>query len=154
MNRKRTITTICFLFYIFTVLWYTVLSRDSGFHEARYELFWSYKEWLAGNMGLGKEILANIAMFIPFGFLASSIFSKHYFIVPAAIIFSLIIEFLQLFLSRGLFEFDDVISNTIGAVIGIVLYSAMEKLLMEKYLSALLLAVSIIVAVICLFVLF
>lgn len=71
-------------------------------------------------------------MFIPFGFLLSLFFSKRRFIIPAAIIFSLTIEMLQLFLMRGLFEWDDVVSNTIGAVLGVGLFQVITKLPAEK----------------------
>ena len=73
-NRNRqTISLIFLLVYIFTVLWFTVLKRSSGYHVAQFELFWSYKRWFAGDTDLGNEIMANIAMFIPFGFLVSSV---------------------------------------------------------------------------------
>lgn len=32
---------------------------------SQFEPLWSYKEWIVGDFELGKEILANIAMFIP-----------------------------------------------------------------------------------------
>ena len=73
-----------------------------------------------------------MAMFVPLGFLLSALFSKHRFIIPTAILFSLTIETLQLFLMRGLFEWDDVVSNTIGACIGILLYQAITKIPAEK----------------------
>ena len=72
-KRKQKIQLIFLLIYIFTVLWFTVLSRPTGYHVAQLELFWSYKRWLAGDMNLGIEIMANIAMFVPYGFLMSLI---------------------------------------------------------------------------------
>ena len=42
-------------------------------------------------------------------------------ITGTAILFSFTIEMLQLFLMRGLFEWDDVFSNTLGAAIGVAL---------------------------------
>ena len=52
-KRKQKIQLIFLLIYIFTVLWFTVLSRPTGYHVAQLELFWSYKRWLAGDMNLG-----------------------------------------------------------------------------------------------------
>jgi len=62
-NRNRqTISLIFLLVYIFTVLWFTVLKRSTGYHVAQFELFWSYKRWFAGDTDLGNEIMANIAI--------------------------------------------------------------------------------------------
>lgn len=120
---------IGFSIYILTVLWYTVFKRSLGIHNAQFELFWSYKKWFSGDADLGKEIMANIAMFIPFGFLLSVVLrvskqdkARIGVVIIAAILFSLTIETLQLVQMRGLFEWDDVVSNTLGAVAGAALY--------------------------------
>ena len=131
--QKRTIL-FCFTIYTIAVLWYTVLKRQTGFQRAQFELFWSYKEWMSGDWELGKEIMGNMAMFIPFGFLLSSCLPRRRSIILAAILFSFTIETLQLFLMRGLFEWDDVISNTIGAAIGGGLYRLLEAFLVERNL--------------------
>ena len=96
---------IIFLFsYIFIVLWLTVFHRSLRINNAQLDPLWSNKEWLAGDTELGNEILANMAMFVPFGFMLSAVLTKRRFIIPAAIVFSLTIETLQLVLMRGLFE--------------------------------------------------
>lgn len=104
---------IFFALYLFTILWFTILKRSTGYHVAQFELFWSYKKWFAGDVDLGNEIMANIAMFIPFGFMLSAVLpttpsfkdgTKAAVVIAAAIAFSLLIETLQLFMMRGLFE--------------------------------------------------
>lgn len=69
-------TFIIFILYLLTVFHFTVLNRSIGLHTAQFELFWSYKKWFAGDVDLGREIIANIAMFVPFGFLASCLFAN------------------------------------------------------------------------------
>ena len=132
---RKQIILICFIIYLLAVFWYTVLNRQIGLQSAQFKLIWSYKEWINGDWELGKEIMANIAMFIPFGFLLSAGLFRNRFIIPAATLFSVLIEMLQLFLMRGLFEWDDVISNTVGASIGIGLYKLMEIILTKRNLS-------------------
>ena len=132
---QKQIMFICFIIYTIAVLWYTVLKRQAGFQRVQFEPFWSYNEWMNGDWELGKEIMANIAMFVPFGFLLSTLHTKRCIIIPVAILFSLIIETLQLFFMRGLFEWDDVISNTIGAAIGGGLYRLLEAFLVERNLT-------------------
>jgi len=75
------------------------------------ELFWSYKNMLmAPGMTYFEEIVLNIVLFVPFGFLPIILFEKLNsikVIVPLAFMFSLYIELSQLVLKIGLFEFDD-----------------------------------------------
>lgn len=136
-NRSRKAKTTLLIMYLLTVLWFTVFNRAVQFSTAQIELLWSYKAWFAGDMNLGQEVLANVAMFIPFGFLLSDILPSHLrkkssAVMLAAILFSLTIETLQLFLMRGLFEWDDVVSNTIGACVGILLFHVITTIPAEK----------------------
>ena len=139
-TRRRAALLTIFFIYVFTVLWYTVFKRNIAIHNAQFELFWSYKKWFAGDTDLGQEIIANIVMFLPFGFLLSAVLpttpsfkggKKAAVVISAAIIFSLIIEVLQLVMMRGLFEWDDVFSNTLGAALGLLLYNLLSRF---KYL--------------------
>ena len=47
---------------------------------------------------------------------------------------SVVIEFTQFLTARGLAEIDDVISNTVGALIGALIWSV-EKKLGERYIN-------------------
>ncbi len=135
-SAKRKAVFVLLLGYMLIVLCYTVILRDAGFCELHPELFWSYKKWLAGNRGLNMEILGNIAMFIPFGFLlaAAMPFRKRTGMVTAAagFLFSCAIEFLQYELMRGVFESDDILNNTLGAILGYLFYKATEKVTSKK----------------------
>ena len=108
--------------YIFFVVAVTLLIRSP--EDTRYELvlFWSWKvvfkrwplsEW---RRNLLRQILLNIAMFIPIGFMIGRITGWKSILISFG--FSLLIELTQLFTGRGLFEFDDLIHNTLGAAIG------------------------------------
>lgn len=134
--------SIILALYLFTVMWYTTLKRACIFKIPEFELLWSYKKWFAGDAVIGKQILLNIAMFIPYGFLLSSLLSSssiksihhtrknHIFIICiTAFVFSSIIECSQLFLLRGLFECDDIINNVLGAVLGYGLHQICSRFL-------------------------
>lgn len=92
---RKQIILICFIIYLLAVFWYTVLNRQTGLQSAQFKLIWSYKEWVSGDWELGKEIMANMAMFIPFGFLLAEGLFKYRFIIPAATLFSVRIEMFQ-----------------------------------------------------------
>ena len=144
---------IIFLFiYIFIVLWLTVLHRSLRISNVQLDPLWSYKEWLAGDTELGNEILANMAMFVPFGFILSVVSSKRCFTIPAAVFFSLTIETLQLVLMRGLFEWDDVISNTIGAAIGVLLFQMVSRFVAEKHRITIITSISAAFMIACIMV--
>lgn len=67
-------------------------------------------------------ILANIALFVPFGFLYNLVF-KRSLKKPFAIsvLMSFTIEVVQLFIGRTC-DIDDFIFNTLGALLGLLLY--------------------------------
>ena len=98
--------------YLFFILTETVLIRKIGVTTGfRPELFWSWKV-----PGLRSEIYANILLFIPVGILLGV--KRGWKGIPIATGISLIIELIQLVSRRGLFEFDDILHNTIGVVMG------------------------------------
>ena len=146
--KKTKIIVLCI--YLLTVLWFTIFNRSVRPSSAQTDLFWSYKAWINDqNNQIGQEILANIVMFMPFGFLLSSIVTKHRLVFPAAILFSLIIETLQLFLMRGLFEWDDVVSNTIGAIMGIGLFLIFDKYINEKHRAIIMKSLATFILIAC-----
>ena len=100
--------------YFVLLLSGTVLIRTSspGDHFQP-ELFWSWKQWTIQK----NQIFTNVIMFLPVGVLAGSIWRWKGLWVATGL--SVLIEVLQLITARGLCEFDDVIHNCIGALIGI-----------------------------------
>jgi glycopeptide antibiotics resistance protein len=108
--------------YTFLILAETVLIRKpfSGQHFNP-ELFWSWKQWNVQK----EQILTNVAMFIPIGALAGWLWKWKGLLVAAG--FSIAIELLQLVTTRGLMEFDDVLHNMIGAVVGVGIVMVVGK---------------------------
>lgn len=104
--------------YVFLILATTVFVRVSR-ELPHYELipFWSYRDYFNGtDKTLLQQIIANVILFIPVGMLLWKDKSSKAVLIGAGI--SITVELLQLFSHRGLFEFDDVIHNTLGVVIG------------------------------------
>ena len=102
--------------YVFLLFSLAVLARSET-PEAQYALrpFWSYLEWEEE----GLQILANIAVFVPLGYLLG--LHIGWYAVPVGAGFSILIELLQLVTHRGMFEFDDMIHNTLGTLLGAAL---------------------------------
>lgn len=109
--------------YTFLILAETVLIRKpfSGQHFNP-ELFWSWRQWKIQR----NQILTNVIMFAPVGVLTGHLWKWKGLWVAAGL--SITIELLQLITARGLCEFDDVIHNIIGAVIGVGIVMIGRKL--------------------------
>ena len=120
---RKTINCILILFYASLVLWYTVLGRGLSAESQQLELFWSYHGFFAGDLRLGLQILGNIAFFVPLGYLLSGVVQKKnwWLALLIAFLLSCSVEMLQAATHRGLFEFDDIFNNTLGACIGVAL---------------------------------
>lgn len=152
---KRIVLICVFSVYLFTVLWYTAGIREVGYYPKKTGLFWSYRLWFDGDISYAYTILANIAMFVPFGFLLAALF-KHLrgktllLIFLLSLAFSSCIETLQLTLIRGCFEFDDIVNNVAGALLGAVIYRLLTRFLPEKLLRGVLIGAGGGIALFCL----
>lgn len=115
---------------MFLVFSQTVLVRVPT-ETAQYELtpFWSLKlEPASLRREVLSQVVANIFMFVPLGFLGTW-YTKGNAVIPTVCLsmFSAMIEILQYHLHKGTAEVDDVISNTIGAVVGAVIFIALQR---------------------------
>lgn len=104
------------------ILSFTVLTRNVT-TDATCQLrpFWSY-----GVPELREQIIWNMIGFVPVGFLGGMLLRCG--IIPIAMGFSLCLELLQFITHRGLFEFDDVIHNTVGTIIGFLIWVFIRRL--------------------------
>ena len=89
-------------------------------------LFYSYKDaWVNFTASAWRNIVLNIAMFIPLGFLVPFCFKKLkslWKVAACGFGATLLIETLQLITNRGIFEIDDLLNNTVGTMIGYGFY--------------------------------
>ena len=116
-NKKALI--ICLLvIYVFVILSETLLFRKpfEGEH-LQLELFWSYKVIDVQF----KQMLGNVLMFIPFGLLLSLLDKRVWLVLLSGFFFSCLVEILQFVLKVGLCEWDDVLHNTLGTLIGLLI---------------------------------
>ena len=114
--------------YMFLVFASTVITRTTGVdYKFNLRPFWSYTAVSKGKEYLVSLNIANVLMLIPVGFLIPFIGSVDYNkVVLTGVSFSGVIEFFQLILKRGLCEFDDIFHNTVGCVMGYLIYRVFE----------------------------
>ncbi|KNZ40320.1 VanZ family protein [Acetobacterium bakii] len=120
-------------FYIYLIFSYTVLCR-SGNDYFDYKLIplWSYRKiWMTHSVGLALQVFMNCLMFIPVGLLTPFAYENYLgrdevrtrkMVIIIGFAVSAAVEFLQLVTQTGLFEWDDILHNTIGAITGYGIY--------------------------------
>lgn len=118
MEIKKKDYVFCILFgaYIAAVLWITLFSRIGDGYRGFLLPFHSYKLILAGEWRSLLENIGNVILFIPLGVALKCGGMKD--VKKAGFFASLLIEILQFTFALGTFECDDLIHNTLGAVIG------------------------------------
>lgn len=118
-----------FLCYLIVVFGGVMLSRGGIFGENSVELipFSSYREaWITFDRGAWRNIILNIALFVPLGFLLPlgiRWFRRFWRTYLAGLFLTGMIEGAQLIFHRGIFEIDDIIDNLLGAMIGYGFFS-------------------------------
>lgn len=118
-----------FLFvYLWTVLESTVFTRIP-YAQPQYELhlFWSWKAvFLHHDREMLKENILNCLLLLPYGCLIPVALGRKIEWKEGLLIgfgTSSVIEILQLITCRGLFEFDDIVHNGLGCMLGAVMVS-------------------------------
>lgn len=125
-KHKQMIQLVLFFSYVIFVGWMTLIIREPRISERvlKLELFWAIRDYLR-NVPLGKQeaiqYLLNVVFFVPVGFLFPWKKSwKHVFLI--VMILSVAIELTQLIFNLGWCEIDDVVSNTLGSLMGLFLH--------------------------------
>lgn len=121
--------------YIFAVLWITLIDRMTTHNRRITPPFWEILEIIHGDTEMVHYLIGNVIMLMPLGFLLPVWFNKVDNWKKAALIglaVSTAIEVTQLITSRGLFEFDDIIHNTLGTVAGYYIEKLTEKIFFKS----------------------
>lgn len=104
---------------------------SSGYHLYNLIPFvWVKSTYTMGFHNMVKQLLLNIGMFVPFGFFlpfAVKRMRKWNRTFLTSMMFSFAIEFVQYFIGRSA-DVDDLIMNTLGGVVGYVLFYYAHKI--------------------------
>lgn len=136
MKKHRIIWKVLFAVYIFFLLYFLIFSewygRSGMMGEYHYNLvpfreikrFWNYRYQL-GVQSL-TNLAGNVIVFMPFGFFgaAASPYRKLGVTIIDGFLLSLLIELFQLVTTVGCFDVDDLFLNTLGAMLGYIVFAA------------------------------
>lgn len=118
--------------YLCVNLYLTIFSREPRMeYLVNWIPFWSYSETVQGNSALGIQMILNVFLYVPLGYLLSYTFSriKARHIVIIGCLMSILTEVTQYVFRLGLSEIDDVLHNTLGTVMGVFCYKGTQKIL-------------------------
>jgi glycopeptide antibiotics resistance protein len=124
---KNSLTTVLFIIYLIAIWWILLFKLGVRF---------SYMEKRSVNLIpfnepviLSSENILNVMIFTPLGVYAGILFERWIFGKKLffAFLISLIVEALQFILAVGAFDITDIITNTLGGIIGLLLFNAIEK---------------------------
>lgn len=123
-NKRRQVIFV--FFSLFCILFITLLSRVPTLTRTIHLIpLWSFT-----SHGHGRQILLNIALFIPLGYFLASIFERtrhpRLRTLLSALLVSATVETIQFLTYRGMLDVDDLISNVCGAGIGLLIWKAVE----------------------------
>ena len=122
-----------FVAYSGLILLVTLLSRKSvPEREPAFIPFWSWAEVLQQkDIGMLYDILLNILLFVPFGCLLKMAFGKIGLWTGwlVGFLLSMAIEVCQLAFHLGMFEWDDMLHNSLGCLIGCAAAAGIQRVL-------------------------
>ncbi len=80
-----------------------------------------------GLFAVAANLLGNVILFMPLGYFLPSFFAKErlrpHFTIPVCMCISIAVEFSQFMTHTGSMDIDDVILNTLGGIIGYLVYA-------------------------------
>ncbi len=139
-KRFRFLGKVLFILYIAFLIYFLIFSerygREPGAASYEYNLtpfqeikrFWYYREQL-GFWPSFANLAGNILIFVPFGFFLpmASRFRNAAIAVFLSFLLSLTVEMGQFVTQVGCFDIDDLLLNTLGGLIGYVLYACFHR---------------------------
>ena len=119
---KKALALLLLAGWLLLTVYATLLRGEPGYRSWNLHLFLAWRQaWNKFTLQIWLNVLLNIALFVPLGVLLpllSRRFSRWYAAFAAGLCTSLAIEAAQLATGRGMFDVDDLFTNTLGAMLG------------------------------------
>ena len=119
-----------------TILWYYpyITFRPEHYFWNLRPFVWLTQVYEMGMRRMLEQLITNVVMFVPLGFLLPVVFQKLRRFLPAlgaVTSVTLLIEITQFFIGRSA-DIDDVIMNAAGGALGYLLFHLLSRLLAGK----------------------
>lgn len=126
-EHKKSIYIVVFLLYLLFIIWLCLLLRQPDERKVSMlgETFiavWKYPwTWI-----LLVMTFANVLLYIPVGVLLERITQSNGISIFSGGMLSIIVEVTQFLTCRGTLDFDDIVNNTVGAILGVFLIDILK----------------------------
>lgn len=138
VNKKKIVIykellSLSFIIYI-VLLFELVTNTDFESYSNNFIPFREIFRYSFNSKLFYRNVIGNIMIFVPFGFLTSyycKIDKKWYLSILITFITSITIEFIQMGIGRS-FDVDDILLNIVGGFLGYIVYVIAEKIF-KKY---------------------
>jgi glycopeptide antibiotics resistance protein len=126
-NGTNRLTTMLFIIYLTALYWILLLKlgvRFSYMGERRMNLIPFSEPFI-----LTSENILNVVIFVPLGIYGAVLFEKWLFGKKLLFVFliTLLVEGLQYILRVGAFDVTDIITNTLGGIVGLMIFKLLKK---------------------------
>ena len=136
MKKRTAVLAVLLGFYLAVIFTFTLghLVPGRGY-DYNLKLFWTIEAIRNGKKDLISESIWNVVLFVPLGVILALLLpgkgrtGRFWRPVLIGAGVSAVIELIQLVGKLGLFEFDDIIYNTAGCMIGVLAALAVIKIL-------------------------
>ena len=121
------VTTVLFIIYLIALFWILLFKLGVRFSDTGSRSL-NLIPFNNGKIDVSETIL-NVIIFVPPGIYAGALFKSWTFSTKLFFLFliSLVFEVLQFILRIGIFDITDIITNTSGGIIGLMIFKAIEK---------------------------
>lgn len=119
MGLAQAVPIIVFSLYLAILMVITFFSRESGSRTGVVDMK-LFSTW-GINVRNNAFVVENVLLFIPYGFLYGWAYRWGRSIFRCALfgaLTSMLIEYFQLLTGRGYFQIDDILTNTLGMILG------------------------------------
>ena len=148
------VLTLCFVCYMILLVYFLFFSEEYGRNELyttyqyNFTLFRELRRYIAYRHQIGISyflinVVGNVVAFMPFGFLVpvmyreqrkdvvfiGKYFRSFLFVTMLGFVFSLCIETVQMLTKVGCFDVDDLMLNTLGVILGYIIYYICKKMI-------------------------
>ncbi len=136
-DRRRRLWIVVFVAYLVLLIYFLFFAEEMGRtadmregYTYNLELFKEIRRFIVysdilGTRAVVLNIFGNIAAFMPFGILLPMIWKKldkWYTVLVLSLALSLTVEVVQLVTKVGSFDVDDLLLNTVGGILGFLVY--------------------------------
>ncbi|BCZ45747.1 VanZ family protein [Clostridium gelidum] len=132
-NKTKKLTNVLFMIYLIALFWIIIFKfnvRLPSLRNMRNINLIPFSEplMLNGKIAFG-EMIMNVVIFVPLGIYAGILFKRWSTLKKLFLFFliSLICEVLQYILNIGASDITDIINNTLGGLIGLIIYKGIGK---------------------------